>query len=32
MTIDDLIVYGKSKVNSDLAKMILADLLNINSL
>ena len=32
MTIDDLIVYGKSKVNSDLAKMILADLLDINSL
>ena len=32
MTVEDLIVYGKSKVHSDLAKMILADLLNINSL
>lgn len=32
MTIDDLIAYGKSKVHSDLAKMLLADLLDMNSL
>lgn len=32
MTVDDLIAYGKSKVHSDLAKMLLADLLDINSL
>ena len=32
MTVEDLIIYGKSKVHSDLAKMILADLLNINAL
>lgn len=32
MRVEDLIVYGKSKVHSDFAKMILADLLNINSL
>ena len=32
MTVEELIVYGKSKVHSDFAKMILADLLNINSL
>ncbi len=27
MTIEELIVYGKSKIHSDYAKMILADLL-----
>ena len=32
MIVDDLIVYGKSKVHSDLAKMLLADLMGINSL
>ena len=32
MKVDDLIVYGKSKVHSDLAKMLLADLMDINSL
>lgn len=32
MTVEDLIVYGKSKVHSDLAKMLLADLMNVNSL
>ena len=32
MTVDDLIAYGKGKVHSDLAKMLLADLLDINSL
>ena len=32
MKVEELIVYGKSKVHSDLAKMILADLLGINSL
>lgn len=32
MTVDDVIVYGKSKVHSDLAKMLLADLMGINSL
>lgn len=32
MKVEDLIIYGKSKVHSDFAKMILADLLNINSL
>ena len=32
MKVDDLIVYGKSKVHSDLAKMLLADLMNVNSL
>ena len=32
MRVEDLIVYGKSRVHSDFAKMILADLLNINSL
>jgi release factor glutamine methyltransferase len=32
MLVDDLIVYGKSKVHSDLAKMLLADLMDINSL
>ncbi len=32
MTIEELIVYGKSKIHSDYAKMILADLLGINSL
>ena len=32
MTVDDLIAYGKSKVHSDLAKMLLADLLDMNSL
>lgn len=32
MRVEDLIVYGKSKVHSDLAKMLLADLMGINSL
>ena len=32
MTVEELIVYGKSKIYSDHAKMLLADLLNINSL
>ena len=32
MTIEDLIVYGKKKIHSDYAKMLLADLLNVNSL
>ena len=32
MIVDDLIVYGKSKVHSDLAKMLLADLMGVNSL
>ena len=32
MIVGDLIVYGKSKVHSDLAKMLLADLMGINSL
>lgn len=32
MKVDDAIVYGKSKVHSDLAKMLLADLMNVNSL
>ena len=32
MKVDDLIVYGKSKVHSDLAKMLLADLMDVNSL
>lgn len=32
MTVEDLIIYGKSKIHSDFAKMVLADLLNINSL
>ena len=32
MTVEELIIYGKSKIHSDLAKMLLADLLNINSL
>jgi len=32
MKVDDLIVYGKSKVHSDLAKMLLADLMDINPL
>ena len=32
MIVDDLIVYGKSKVHSDLAKMLLADLMDVNSL
>ena len=32
MTVEELIVYGKSKIHSDYAKMLLADLLNINSL
>lgn len=32
MTVEELIVYGKSKIHSDHAKMLLADLLNINSL
>jgi release factor glutamine methyltransferase len=32
MTVEDLIVYGKSKIHSDLAKMLLADLMNVNSL
>ena len=32
MTIEQLIVYGKSKVNSQHAKMLLADLLHKNSL
>ena len=32
MTVEELIVYGKSKIHSDHAKMLLADLLNVNSL
>lgn len=32
MKVDDLIVYGKSKVHSDLAKMLLADLMGVNAL
>lgn len=32
MTVEELIVYGKSRVHSDLAKMLLADLMNVNSL
>ncbi len=32
MTVDDAIVYGKGRVHSDLAKMLLADLMGINSL
>lgn len=32
MTVEDLIIYGKSKVTSQHAKMLLADLLNLNSL
>ena len=32
MTVDELIVYGKKKVHSDHAKMILADLLGVNPL
>lgn len=32
MKVDDLIAYGKSKVHSDLAKMLLADLMNVNAL
>lgn len=32
MTVEELIIYGKSKIHSDLAKMLLADLLNVNSL
>lgn len=32
MKVEDLIVYGKSKIHSQHAKMLLADLLNVNSL
>ena len=32
MTIDEAISYGKSKIHSDHAKILLSDLLNINSL
>ena len=32
MKVEELIIYGKSKIYSDYAKMILADLLNINTL
>lgn len=32
MTVEDLIVYGKSKISSTYAKMLLADLLNKNPL
>lgn len=32
MTVEQLIIYGKSKVNSTFAKMILADILSMNSL
>ena len=32
MRVEDLIVYGKSKVHSEHAKMLLAALLNVNSL
>ena len=32
MTIEELIIYGKKKIHSDHAKMILADLLGINPL
>ena len=32
MTVDDLIAYGKGRVHSDLAKMLLAELLEVNAL
>ena len=32
MRVEDLLVYGKSHCHSDLAKMLLAELLNLNSL
>ena len=32
MKVDELIVYGKSKIHSQHAKMLLAALLNVNSL
>lgn len=32
MRVEDLLIYGKSKCHSDLAKMLLAELLNLNSL
>ena len=32
MKVEDVIVYGKSRVHSDLAKMLLADLMDVNSL
>ncbi len=32
MTIDEAISYGKSKIHSDHAKILLSDLLNINPL
>ena len=32
MRVEDLLVYGKSQCHSDLAKMLLAEILNLNSL
>lgn len=32
MRVEDLIVYGKSQIHSDFARMLLADLLNMNTL
>ena len=32
MRVEDLLVYGKSHCHSDLAKMLLAELLNLNPL
>ena len=32
MTVEDLLIEAKKKVHSDYAKMILSDMLNINSL
>ena len=32
MRVEDLLIYGKSKCHSDLAKMLLAELLNLNPL
>ena len=32
MKVEELIVYGKSQVHSDLVKILLAELLNLNPL
>ena len=32
MTVEELIIYGKKYIHSDFAKMLLADLLNVNPL
>ena len=32
MRVEDLLIYGKSHCHSDLSKMLLAELLNLNSL